>query len=225
MTSEQTSRRLPREQRREAIIRSSAKAFARCGYAATSMEDIAAAAGVTKLILYRHFASKEDLYRAVVEDVAARMGTALAAGRERGEFYGLHTKAMLTVARGDPDGFNLLWRHAAREEAFADHVAALRQRAVQSAVARIAKHVDDPGLQAWAAETAVTFLVFSVMHWLECGDPDRDDDFALLCTRSLKALVGTWAGDASLLAGVLEVIVPPLEGSAVLTPTRAEVPA
>ncbi|MCC7076612.1 MAG: TetR/AcrR family transcriptional regulator [Acidimicrobiia bacterium] len=225
MISGQTSKRLPREQRREAILRSSAKAFARCGYAATSMEDTAAAAGVTKLILYRHFASKEDLYRAVVEDVAERMGAALAAGRERGEFYGLHARAMLEVARADPDGFKLLWRHAAREEGFADHVEALRRQAVRRAVPIIAGYVDDPGVQVWAAETVVTFLVFSVMHWLECGDPDRDDDFVLLCTRSLKALLGAWAGDALLLAGVLDVAVPPLEDRVAAAGPEAEVPA
>ena len=46
---------LPRAARQAAILSGAAHAFARAGYAATSMEDIAAASGITKLIVYRHF--------------------------------------------------------------------------------------------------------------------------------------------------------------------------
>ena len=52
---------LPRAARQESILWGAARAFARTGYAATSMEDIAAASGITKLIVYRHFASKDVL--------------------------------------------------------------------------------------------------------------------------------------------------------------------
>jgi AcrR family transcriptional regulator len=58
---------LDRAARREAIVRGAAAAFAEKGYAGTSMEDVAAAAGITKLIVYRHFSSKEELYDAVLE--------------------------------------------------------------------------------------------------------------------------------------------------------------
>src|SRR5438874_12265429 len=58
--------------RREAILQTAATVFARSGYAATALDDIAAAAGVTKLIVYRHFESKEALYRAVLEQVFDR---------------------------------------------------------------------------------------------------------------------------------------------------------
>jgi AcrR family transcriptional regulator len=204
-----TARRLPREQRREAIVDSAASAFSQSGYADTSMDDIAAAAGVTKLILYRHFPSKEDLYREVVGNVATRIGGALAAGRDRGEFYGLHARAILSVARADPDGFRLLWQHTAREEAFAQDVSMLRREAVRYATPRIAALVDDPGIQAWAAETVVAFLISSVLNWLDTGDPDRDEDFLLVTTRSLKALVGAWSGNEAILARVLDVEIAP----------------
>ena len=49
------------------------RAFARGGYAATSMEDVAAEAGITRLIVYRHFESKEALYRAVLTAVTERL--------------------------------------------------------------------------------------------------------------------------------------------------------
>src|SRR5687767_13524021 len=54
-------RLLRRKERQASILHGAAAAFARSGFAATSMEDVAEACGVTKLIVYRHFDSKEDL--------------------------------------------------------------------------------------------------------------------------------------------------------------------
>jgi AcrR family transcriptional regulator len=64
-TAEQ--RRIPAEERRELILRAAGRAFARDGYAGARIEDIAAAAHVTKPIVYRHFASKKALYMALLE--------------------------------------------------------------------------------------------------------------------------------------------------------------
>ncbi|HYD10163.1 MAG TPA: helix-turn-helix domain-containing protein, partial [Acidimicrobiales bacterium] len=55
-----TRRLLSREDRAASILRGAADAFAHGGFAATSMEDVAAASGITKLIVYRHFGSKEE---------------------------------------------------------------------------------------------------------------------------------------------------------------------
>ena len=75
---------LPRAERQESILHGAAAAFARTGYAATSMEDIAAASGITKLIVYRHFDSKEELYRAVLQRVFDRLAEEFVDGvRER----------------------------------------------------------------------------------------------------------------------------------------------
>src|SRR4051794_35138695 len=62
-----TTPRLPARERRDVILRVAGERFARDGYAATRLEDIAAAAGVTKPIVYRHFASKQALYLALLE--------------------------------------------------------------------------------------------------------------------------------------------------------------
>ena len=69
MAEEQSGpvRRLPRAQRREQILAAATKAFARNGFAATGLDDIAAEAGVTRVILYRHFDSKTDLYQAALD--------------------------------------------------------------------------------------------------------------------------------------------------------------
>jgi AcrR family transcriptional regulator len=61
-----TKSRLPAAERRELILRAAMNRFGATGYDATRLDDIAADAGVTKPILYRHFGSKKGLYLAVL---------------------------------------------------------------------------------------------------------------------------------------------------------------
>ncbi|MDR2403473.1 MAG: TetR/AcrR family transcriptional regulator [Spirochaetaceae bacterium] len=53
----------------EKILKSAGAEFLRNGYAGASLRKIAAAAGLTTGALYRHYADKESLYRALVEPV------------------------------------------------------------------------------------------------------------------------------------------------------------
>ncbi|MBA3263956.1 MAG: TetR/AcrR family transcriptional regulator [Thermoleophilaceae bacterium] len=59
--------RLPTEERRALIVEAAGRLFAAGGYDATRLDDVAAAAGVTKPILYRHFGAKQGLYLALLE--------------------------------------------------------------------------------------------------------------------------------------------------------------
>jgi AcrR family transcriptional regulator len=181
---------LPRAARQETILAGAARAFARAGYAGTSMEDIAAASGITKLIVYRHFDSKEELYRAVLQQVFDRLAEEFVAGYSRGA-GGVGARSLLTVAREDPDGFHLLWRHAAREPQFADYARELREHSVDASRALLAGQVP-PALYEWAAHTIVDFLVEAVLNWLEFGDPARDEEFVGLATEAAKASIRAW---------------------------------
>jgi AcrR family transcriptional regulator len=74
-----------------ALVGAARELFANDGYAATSLDAVAASAGVTKGALYHHFAGKRDLFRAVFEHEQERLVAAL------GEAY---------ASRRDPwDGF------------------------------------------------------------------------------------------------------------------------
>ena len=55
-------RRLPAAQRRETLIAAASELFAQRGFDHVSLDEVAERAGVTKVIVYRHFASKKDLY-------------------------------------------------------------------------------------------------------------------------------------------------------------------
>ncbi|MBA2695026.1 MAG: helix-turn-helix transcriptional regulator, partial [Actinobacteria bacterium] len=56
-----------RADRREQILDAATRAFARTGYTATGLDDLAEEAGITRVILYRHFDAKQDMYRAVLD--------------------------------------------------------------------------------------------------------------------------------------------------------------
>lgn len=72
--------RLPAGERREQIIDVAIPVFAKRGFHGASMNDVAEAAGVTKPVLYQHFASKQDLHLALIDDVGKRMITAISKG-------------------------------------------------------------------------------------------------------------------------------------------------
>jgi AcrR family transcriptional regulator len=61
------AQRLPAGERRTTIEHAAERLFAEHGYAGTRIEDVVAAAGVTKPVLYRHYASKQALHRALLE--------------------------------------------------------------------------------------------------------------------------------------------------------------
>src|SRR3954468_18840413 len=85
--------RMPADQRRSQLFDVARDRFAAQGFHATSMDEIAEAAGVTKPVLYQHFPSKRALYVELLEDTGRQLITALAdatsragSGRERVEF-------------------------------------------------------------------------------------------------------------------------------------------
>src|SRR5258708_13100005 len=59
--------RLPADDRHRQLLRAAIETFARHGFAGTKTKDIALAAGVSEAILFRHFATKEDLYHAILD--------------------------------------------------------------------------------------------------------------------------------------------------------------
>jgi AcrR family transcriptional regulator len=108
---ERSQRRLTATARRAQLIDVGRAVFAKRGYEATSVEEIAEHAKVSKPIIYEHFGGKEGLYAVVVdremEYVVRRIAEAIATGapRERVERAAL---AFLTYVKDHPDGFAVL---------------------------------------------------------------------------------------------------------------------
>jgi AcrR family transcriptional regulator len=76
-------RRLGAKQRREQLVATAQRLFGERGYRATTMEDIANAAGVTKPLLYQHFTSKRALYLELVHQVSGELLDALRTAHKR----------------------------------------------------------------------------------------------------------------------------------------------
>lgn len=78
-------RRLTAGERRAKLLAGALELFAERGFRATTMEDIAEAAGVTKPLVYQHFSSKRALYLELVESVAQQLLTAIAEATGRAD--------------------------------------------------------------------------------------------------------------------------------------------
>ncbi|UTI64406.1 TetR/AcrR family transcriptional regulator [Paraconexibacter antarcticus] len=179
-------RRLPAPARRTRILAAALEAFASGGYGPTSMADIAQASGVTRAVLYDHFASKKAVFLAVVEQqnalfmghVGARIaGEGTARERMRGtmdavfRFAETHPHAWRLLfgnaTHGDP-GLDATWREirAARVTAVA---------ALLAADARAAGLDRSPAQVEIIVEMLVGALTGAVGWWREHPEATRAD--------------------------------------------------
>jgi AcrR family transcriptional regulator len=131
--------RLPAPARREQLLATALEVFARQGFHAASMNDIADAAGVTKPVLYQHFDSKRELYLALLAEVGGRLLRALAAATAGTSDGKLRTErgfaAYFRWVAEDHDSFLLLFGSGARrDEEFAEAVRDV-ERQIAAAIA------------------------------------------------------------------------------------------
>lgn len=177
------TRRMPRAQRREQILEAATRAFARGGFAKTGLDAIAAEAGVTPVILYRHFASKAELYREVIESGHNRLREATGGN----ELDDASIPALVRAAAADPEAFRLLFRYASREPEFGDVMDAL----VDSSTDITRRHLEgiaDDRWRSWAAQLLPSMTIDAVIAWLDAGQPDPDQA-ALRIRRIVDAVI------------------------------------
>ena len=118
-------------ERREQLLQVARRVFSDRGYHAVTMDDVAAEAGVTKPILYDHFPSKRDLYRALLEaDLAtlrSEIRTAIENSRGNRERIRASFQAYFDFVEREGQGFRLLMQEAVGPEVdFRDMVAVFR---------------------------------------------------------------------------------------------------
>jgi AcrR family transcriptional regulator len=184
-------RLLGRDERRAQLIQAAAHAFLAGGFAATSLDDVAAEAGVTRMIIYRHFGSKSDLYRAVLLDTRQRIEARIGAPEQFGPDV-LHN--LVLAARENPDGFRLLYRHARREPDFAEYVDELSRTARRNADGWLRDLIPDPGRRAWIASLLPTLAFDAIVTWLDTDQPVEPDEVAGTVNAAMRALSGGPAG-------------------------------
>lgn len=129
--------RLSAPERRDEILRAAVECFAARGFSGTTTREIAARVGITEAALYRHFAGKEALYSAIIDQktsapqIADRLAADVAAGDDRAVFGGL-ARLVIDVLQGDPAFLRILLYtalegHSLAEPFFQQRVARLRE--------------------------------------------------------------------------------------------------
>ena len=102
-------------ERREQLIGVARGLFAQRGYEATSVEEIAERAGVSKPVVYEHFGGKEGIYTVIadreVAALTAKIKDALSPGHPRRTIIRA-VEAFLSYIEDEHDGFRILVRDA-----------------------------------------------------------------------------------------------------------------
>ncbi len=182
--------RMRRAERREQILAAATKAFARAGFADTSLDEVAAQAGVTRVILYRHFDSKSELYRALLD----RACTCLAEKVGTDDFGDDALPALLETAAQDPDAFRLLFRFAAREREFRDLTDTLAAASAEVTHRNLANQLPPGPWLDWAARLIPTLTTEAVIAWLDAGQPDPDQAAARI-RAAVHGVIGAAGAD------------------------------
>lgn len=177
--------RLPAAQRRRQLLDIAVGVFAEHGFHKTAMVEVAAAAGVTKPVVYQHFPSKRALYLEVLLDVGDRLcrtieTATLDVSSPRHQVY----EALLAFFRfvdTDRDAFTVLFGDGTRrEETFAAAAAEVEAAMERSIASRLLVPGMTANARAILARGIVGMAEAAARQWLGQADPDPVEDVAAL---------------------------------------------
>ncbi|MGW7573479.1 TetR/AcrR family transcriptional regulator [Streptomyces sp. NPDC054765] len=162
------SKRVPRAVREQQMLDAAVLTFARRGYRAASMDEIAEAAGVSKPLVYLYLNSKEDLFSMVIRRESAALVAAVTAAVEpegtadQQLWSGL--KGFFAHTAEHPDGWAVLhqqaWTHG---EPFAREAAAMRAEIVAFVQELIGAAAKEAGCAGELAEREVAGLAHALV--------------------------------------------------------------
>ena len=154
--------RTPRAERRRQIIEAAATLFSRKGFRGTTTREIAGAVGVSEAMLFKHFATKEELYAAIIEAKShgwRALDAAVEAAEREDDAEVLRTLAreMIERIREDPTLMRLTFFSALEGHALSEIMFRSRVQQVDDFLSRyIAKRIAagafrsvDPLQAAW----------------------------------------------------------------------------
>lgn len=173
--------RLPAARRRRQLLDTALATFAERGFHATSMNDVAESAGVTKPVLYQHFGSKRELYAELLGDVGGHLLDAIEAATAAAEGPRDQVEAGFAAyfrfVANERDAFLVLFGGGTRRDEEFSHQARNIEASVAEAVAGL---IDveglDEGGRRLLAHGVVGIAEGTSRHWLADGldlDPDR----------------------------------------------------
>ncbi|MDO3646320.1 TetR/AcrR family transcriptional regulator [Nocardia mangyaensis] len=169
-----------RAERRRIVLTAAREIFVRHGYHGASMDDIGIRAGMSKPVLYTHFASKLDLYLAVLQIYLDRMveGTREALNSPPGEHKVRRAvRSYFDFVDQDAGGHTLVFESAVPSEP----VVRWRVRnAMAECAVLVSAELRAAGMPDARAYTCAFGLVgashAAARHWLDAGRPIPKDD-------------------------------------------------
>ncbi len=171
-------RRLTADARRRQLFEVALSLFAKHGYAAATMDDIAEAAGVTKPLVYQHFESKRALYLELMDVFSRELvtsiikATANAQGPRQQVEQGF--AAYFELMLGNEEAFRLLYGRDAPD----DPELGESLRRVEETLAQAIDSLIDAGLdpehRLLLAHAVVGMAEGASRHWLDARRADAD---------------------------------------------------
>jgi AcrR family transcriptional regulator len=139
-------KRLTGAERRAAILDSALAVFAKRGYHASSIDDIARENGVSKALIYEHFTSKAELYAELLEQYAEVLFSALAeAVSDAGTSAAARLATGLDAFYGFVEEHRVAWRMLFREAADPEAMVLLGRVTAQVTAVVAGLIAEDPG--------------------------------------------------------------------------------
>jgi len=190
-----TRARLPADERRQLIVREAGRLFGRHGYDDTRLEDVAAAAGVSKPIVYRHFASKQALYLALLarheDDLPTFVeGLAPAPGESLADLVSQILDEWLDYVSENSFAWLMLFRDSSGDEEIkeARRRVSLRAREILADCVRVLAPGTAPELVDPTAEFLTSGLAGLALWWIDHPDATKDVVHAA-ATRATAAIL------------------------------------
>jgi AcrR family transcriptional regulator len=182
------------QERRQQLLDIGRRLFAERGLDGTSIEEIAAQAGVSKPVVYEHFGGKEGLYAVVVDREVERfltMATTLLEGEDTREKFEAAAIALLRYIEENADGFRILVR---------DSPPGSGSGTFSSLISDIASQVEyilgdvfkargyDPKYAPMYAQMLVGMVAFTGQWWLDARKPKLEEVAAHLVNMAWNGL-------------------------------------
>ncbi len=173
--------RMTGRERREQLLDVGRSLFAEKGFEATSIEEIAARAGVSKPVVYEHFGGKEGLYAVVVDremsDLLNRLTAALSSGHPR-KLVEQSALALLTYIEEQTDGFRILSRDspvAGASGTFSSLLSDIASQVEHILGREFAARGISTELAPMYAQMLVGMVALTGQWWLEERKPKREE--------------------------------------------------
>lgn len=186
--------RMTGQQRREQLLDIGRSLFAERGFEATSIEEIAHRAKVSKPVVYEHFGGKEGLYAVVVDREMKRLldrVTSALSGSHPRELLEQAAAALLEYIENETEGFRILVRDspvASSSGTFASLIGDIASQVEHILAGEFKARGYDTKLAPIYSHALVGMVALTGQWWVDARKPGRDEVVAHLVNLSWNGL-------------------------------------